>query len=149
MDKVVTIQAQEYQRLLERDLDLQYLEDSGVDNWSGYGEGETRGEADDTLIRAKVDKVAASSAELTTHELQMLLLSRAFLAFVQEECPGARLSGYTIMPLWNGWRLNMNGIRPDGGMMRVVLTPDVPADADYDAVVAKLIADLQTAEGGK
>jgi hypothetical protein len=33
--------------------------------------------------------------------------------------------------------------------MRIVVAPDVPTDADYATVVAKLIADLQTAEGGK
>jgi hypothetical protein len=147
MTKVVTIPAQEYQRLLERDTDLEYLENNGVDNWSGYGEGESRGGEDDALIRAKVDRLATE--QLTTQERQMLTLHRAFLALICEECPGATLNGFSIVPLWNGWRININGIRPDGGTMRIVVAPDVPTDADYATVVAKLIADLQTAEGGK
>ena len=50
LNGVVTIQAHEYQRLLERDLDLEYLESNGVDNWIGYGDGECREDKDDAIL---------------------------------------------------------------------------------------------------
>jgi hypothetical protein len=46
----VTISAEEYLTLLERSFDLQCLEESGVDNWEGYGEGEGRGDKEDAIL---------------------------------------------------------------------------------------------------
>ena len=149
LNGVVTIQARDYQRLLERDLDLEYLENNGVDNWSGYGSGDRRDEQDDAIIRAKVEAlVVAGVGELTPAERQMLVLSRVCRLMLEEECPDATLTGLSVVRLWDGWRLNINGIRPDGGNVRIVITPAVPADADYEGVVATLIHDWQPTQPG-
>ena len=50
LEGTVTIDAQEYLTLLERSFDLQCLENNGVDNWSGYGEGECREREDDAML---------------------------------------------------------------------------------------------------
>ena len=149
LNGVVTIQARDYQRLLERDLDLEYLENNGVDNWSGYGSGDRRDEQDDAIIRAKVEAlVAAGVGELTPAERQMLVLSRVCRLMLEEECPDATFTGLFVVRLWDGWRLNINGIRPDGGSVCIVVAPAVPADADYEGVVATLIHDWQPTQPG-
>jgi hypothetical protein len=40
MKEKVTITREEYERLLSRNHMLDCLEDSGVDNWSGYGDAQ-------------------------------------------------------------------------------------------------------------